>query len=45
MGRKAEATQAREQFQQMKQNQDDREKEIMRGVFLQSLGAQGSSGP
>jgi len=45
MGKTTEAAQARAHFQQMKENLDEREKEIMRGVFLQSLGAQGSTGP
>jgi len=40
LGKKAEATRAREHFHQMKQNEDESEKEIMRGVVLQSIGAE-----
>jgi len=45
MGQKTEAAQARQHFQQMKANEDEREKEMMRDVFLQSLGAEGSDTP
>lgn len=41
MGKKDEAAQARGHFQRMKVSEDEREKELMQGVFLQSLGAQG----
>ena len=41
IGRKADAAQARERFQKTKANDDEREKEMIRGFFLQSLGAQG----
>ena len=38
IGKKSEAAQARRHFQQIKANEDEREKEMMREVFLQSLG-------
>jgi Flp pilus assembly protein TadD len=37
MGKKSEAAQARQHFEQMKANEDEREKDMMREVFLQSL--------
>jgi tetratricopeptide (TPR) repeat protein len=40
MGKKDQAEEARRHFQQMKVSEDEREKDLMRGVFLQSLGAQ-----
>lgn len=45
LGNKAQATEARHHFQQMKASEDEREKEMMRDVFLQSLGAEGSDAP
>lgn len=41
LGEAAEAAKAREHFQAMKANADEREKQMMRGVLLESLGAQG----
>jgi tetratricopeptide (TPR) repeat protein len=38
LGRKAEAARAREHFHQMKRNEDESEKAMMRGVVLQSFG-------
>jgi tetratricopeptide (TPR) repeat protein len=43
LGNTTEAAKARERFQAIKVNADEREKEMMRGVVLQSLGGQGSS--
>lgn len=43
LGDSSQAAKARKHFQAMKANEDEREKEMMRGVLLQSLGA--SSGP
>jgi Flp pilus assembly protein TadD len=43
LGRKTEAAQARSHFQQMKANDDEREKEMMRAVFLRGLGAEGGN--
>ena len=43
LGNTAEAAKAREHFQAMKVNADEREKEMMRGVVLHSLGGQGGS--
>lgn len=40
MGKKDEAAQARGHFQRMKVSEDEREKELMEGVFLEGLGAQ-----
>jgi len=45
LGHAAEAAKAREHFRAMKVNADEREKEMMRGVLLQSLGAQSSATP
>ena len=45
LGKKAEAARAREHFRQMKQNADESEKEMMRGVVLQSFGADPSHAP
>jgi tetratricopeptide (TPR) repeat protein len=42
MGKKSEAAQARQHFEQMKANDDQREKDMMRDVFLQNLGVEGS---
>jgi tetratricopeptide (TPR) repeat protein len=42
LGKKAEASQARQHFQQIKASEDEREKEMLRDVFLQSLGGEGS---
>ena len=41
-GRKAEAQQARQKFEDLKENKADRDSEMLRGVFLKTLGAQGS---
>lgn len=38
-GKKDEAAEARRHFQQMKLSEDEREKELMQGVLMQSLGA------
>jgi Flp pilus assembly protein TadD len=43
LGRKAEAASAREHFHQMKQNEDESEKEMMRGGVLQSFDAESSN--
>jgi len=43
LGYTAEAGKAREHFQALKANKDEREKEMLRGVLLQSLGAQSSA--
>jgi len=40
LGEAAEAAKAREHFQAMKANADEREKQMMQGVLLESLGAQ-----
>lgn len=45
MGKKAQAKDARQHFQQMKASEDEREKEMMRDVLLQSLGTEGSNTP
>ncbi len=45
MGKTEEAGKAREHFEAMKANADEREKQIMRGVLLKSLGAQGAAPP
>jgi tetratricopeptide (TPR) repeat protein len=45
MGNKAQATEARRHFQQMKAGEDEREKEMMRDVLLQNLGAEGADTP
>jgi tetratricopeptide (TPR) repeat protein len=44
LGEAAEAVKAREHFQAMKANADEREKQIMQGVLLESLGAQSHAG-
>jgi len=44
LGEKAEAAQARQHFQQMKLSEDERDKEMMRSVFLETLGAQEPAG-
>jgi tetratricopeptide (TPR) repeat protein len=43
LGKKDEAARAREHFHQMKQKEDESEKEVMRGVVLQSFGAESSN--
>ena len=45
LGKKDEAARAREHFHQMKQKEDESEKEVMRGVVLQSFGAESSNAP
>ena len=45
LGKKAEAARAREHFHQMKQEENESEKEMMRGVVLQSFGAEPSRTP
>ena len=45
LGNKAQAREAREHFQQMKASDDEREKEMMRDIFLQTLGSEGSDAP
>jgi tetratricopeptide (TPR) repeat protein len=45
MGKKSEAAQARQHFEQMKANEDEREKDMMREVFLQSLDDKSSDAP
>jgi Flp pilus assembly protein TadD len=45
LGKKAEAARAREHFHQMKQKEDESEKAVMRGVVLQSFGAEASHAP
>ena len=46
LGKAEEAGKAREHFAAMKANADEREKQMMRGVLLKSLGAQGpGAGP
>ena len=43
MGRKEQAAQARRHFQEMKLSEDEREKELMRGVLIETLGGQDGS--
>jgi hypothetical protein len=43
LGKKVEAARAREHFHQMKQKEDEGEKEIMRTVVLQSFDADSSN--
>ena len=45
LGKTEEAGEAREHFEAMKANADEREKQIMRGVLFKSLGAQGCAPP
>jgi tetratricopeptide (TPR) repeat protein len=45
IGNKAQATEARQHFQQMKASEDEREKEMMRDVLLLNLGAEGADAP
>lgn len=45
LGKAEEAGKAREHFEAMKATDDEREKQIMRGVLLKSLGAQGAVTP
>ncbi|HXJ92522.1 MAG TPA: tetratricopeptide repeat protein [Terriglobia bacterium] len=45
MGKREQATEARQHFQQMKASEDEREKEMMRDVLLQNLGAEGPGAP
>jgi tetratricopeptide (TPR) repeat protein len=45
LGEAAEAAKAREHFQAMKANADEREKQMMQGVLLESLGAQSHATP
>ena len=45
LGKKAEAARAPEHFHQMKQEENESEKEMMRGVVLQSFGAEPSRTP
>ena len=45
LGYSTEAAEARQHFQAMKANEDEREKEMLRGVLIQSLGAQNSAPP
>ena len=45
LGEPAEAAKAREHFQALKANADEREKQMMQGVLLESLGAQSSAIP
>ena len=45
LGKTAEAAKARQHFESMKADTDEREKQIMRGVLLNSLGARGAVTP
>jgi Flp pilus assembly protein TadD len=45
LGKKDEATHAREHFHQMQQNEDESEKEMIRGVVLRTFGSEPSNPP
>ena len=45
LGKTEEAGEAREHFEAMKANADEREKQMMRGVLLQELGRTGRAPP